>query len=114
MNTGRIENVVILRRWILGTTRLKEVLIITKDERELNSREASDFMHYYFNTYPPTLLDFFYFDGERLHEYFSGSRFEDELRLSALTLFNLDILLSFQRILRPILRQITLLNHFRI
>ena len=113
MNTGRIENVVILRRWILGTTRLKEVLIITKDERELNSREASDFMHYYFNTYPPTLLDFFYFDGERLHEYFSGSRFEDELRLSALTLFNLDIFANLSEDIKTYLRQNNSFKHLQ-
>jgi DNA sulfur modification protein DndD len=89
--SGNLDKVNIIRCWNPNIPNLKETVEIIRNDTPLTPREASDFISYMFKIFPPSLLDFFYFDGERLHEYFRGSKFEDDLRASALTLFNLDL-----------------------
>ncbi len=104
-NSGRVDILRISRRWFRSSGRIKESFEVIRNGEEMSSRESFDFMHYFLHNCPPSLLDFFFFDGERLNDYFRGTRFEEELRDSALNLFNLDVFSTLSKDITTYIKQ---------
>lgn len=70
----------------------------------LNEDEINYFNRYLQSVLPPSLFDFFFFDGEELTEFFIGKNSSNSLKDAVLQLFNYDTfnilkkqLLSYQR-----------------
>ena len=74
------------------------------NDKELNNEDKLYFDKYLKSVLPPSLFDFFFFDGEELSDFFTGKSASSNLKESILELFNYDTfevlkkqLLSYQR-----------------
>ena len=92
------------RSWKYIKQRIQENFTITCDNKELSSDEKLYFDKFLKSIIPPSLFDFFFFDGEELSDFFIGSSANNNLKEAVLTLFNYDTfevlkknLLSIQR-----------------
>lgn len=92
------------RNWEYINQRIVENFEVIKNGFLLNEDEVNYFNRYLQSVLPPSLFDFFFFDGEELTEFFIGKNSSNSLKDAVLQLFNYDTfnilkkqLLSFQR-----------------
>lgn len=92
------------RSWEYINQKVVEVFEVIKNGINLNDDEINYFNNYLQSVLPPSLFDFFFFDGEELTEFFIGKNSSNSLKDAVLQLFNYDTfnilkrqLLSFQR-----------------
>ena len=92
------------RNWEYINQRIVENFEVIKNGTILNEDEVNYFNRYLQSVLPPSLFDFFFFDGEELTEFFIGKNSSNSLKDAVLQLFNYDTfnilkkqLLSFQR-----------------
>lgn len=92
------------RTWEYVNQKIKETFTVDKNGKTLNDDEILYFNKYLQSLLPPSLFDFFFFDGEELTEFFVGKNSSTSLKEAVLHLFNYDTfdilkkhLLSFQR-----------------
>ena len=92
------------RNWEYINQRIVENFEVIKNGTLLNEDEINYFNRYLQSVLPPSLFDFFFFDGEELTEFFIGKNSSNSLKDAVLQLFNYDTfnilkkqLLSFQR-----------------
>lgn len=92
------------RNWEYINQRIVENFEVIKNGFLLNEDEVNYFNRYLQSVLPPSLFDFFFFDGEELTEFFIGKNSSNSLKDAVLQLFNFDTfnilkkqLLSFQR-----------------
>lgn len=92
------------RSWEYVKQRVVETFEVIKNGVRLNEDEINYFNRYLQSVLPPSLFDFFFFDGEELTEFFIGTNSSNSLKDAVLQLFNYDTfnilkkqLLSFQR-----------------
>ncbi|MBC5629795.1 DNA sulfur modification protein DndD [Clostridium sp. NSJ-6] len=92
------------RSWEYINQRIVETFEVIKNGTILNEDEVNYFNRYLQSVLPPSLFDFFFFDGEELTEFFIGKNSSNGLKDAVLQLFNYDTfnilkkqLLSFQR-----------------
>lgn len=92
------------RSWEYVNQRIVETFEVLKNGVLLNDDEVNYFNRYLQSVLPPSLFDFFFFDGEELTEFFIGKNSSNSLKDAILQLFNYDTfnilkkqLLSFQR-----------------
>lgn len=92
------------RSWEYINQKVVEVFEVIKNGIILNEDEINYFNNYLQSVLPPSLFDFFFFDGEELTEFFIGKNSSNSLKDAVLQLFNYDTfnilkrqLLSFQR-----------------
>lgn len=92
------------RSWEYVNQRIVETFEVLKNSSILNEDEVNYFNRYLQSVLPPSLFDFFFFDGEELTEFFIGKNSSNSLKDAILQLFNYDTfnilkkhLLSFQR-----------------
>lgn len=92
------------RSWEYVNQRIVESFEVIKNGELLNEDEVNYFNRYLQSVLPPSLFDFFFFDGEELTEFFIGKNSSSSLKDAVLQLFNYDTfnilkkqLLSFQR-----------------
>ena len=92
------------RTWEYVNQKIKETFTVDKNGKTLNNDEILYFNKYLQSLLPPSLFDFFFFDGEELTEFFVGKNSSTSLKEAVLQLFNYDTfdilkkhLLSFQR-----------------
>lgn len=92
------------RTWEYVNQKIKETFTVDKNGKTLNDDEILYFNKYLQSLLPPSLFDFFFFDGEELTEFFVGKNSSTSLKEAVLQLFNYDTfdilkkhLLSFQR-----------------
>ena len=92
------------RSWEYVNQRIVETFEVLKNGVLLNEDEVNYFNRYLQSVLPPSLFDFFFFDGEELTEFFIGKNSSNSLKDAIFQLFNYDTfnilkkqLLSFQR-----------------
>ncbi|WP_297712351.1 DNA sulfur modification protein DndD [Clostridium sp.] len=92
------------RNWEYINQKIVENFDVIKNGTILNEDEVNYFNRYLQSVLPPSLFDFFFFDGEELTEFFIGKNSSNSLKDAVLQLFNYDTfnilkkqLLSFQR-----------------
>ncbi|AOM83525.1 DNA sulfur modification protein DndD [Salisediminibacterium beveridgei] len=102
---GELIKFRIERSWNLNHNGLKENYLVYRNSQLLGSREIEDFLQYLKRYLPPTLFDFFFFDGERVHQYVLDSKFEENIKEAFMTLFNLDLFENLNSDLHKYLRQ---------
>lgn len=100
----KIKNYYLKRSWNYVNQRVIETFKVFLDDKELNDEEMLYFDKYLKSVLPPSLFDFFFFDGEELSDFFTGKSANSNLKESILELFNYDTfevlkkqLLSHQR-----------------
>lgn len=65
---------VIRRSWTWRQTEINEILSVWKDGQPLEEEELANFQNYLIHLIPPDMLKLYFFDGERIAEYFLGSK----------------------------------------
>lgn len=85
-----LNNYSLTRKWKIESKRLCEEFIVLKNKNKLNKEETIYFNNYFKSILPPSLFDFFFFDGEELSEFFTGKNANNNLKEAVLQLFNYD------------------------
>jgi DNA sulfur modification protein DndD len=92
------------RSWSYEKQRINEHFKVSLQGKDLNDEDKLYFDKYLKSVIPPSLFDFFFFDGEELSDFFTGKSASSNLKESILELFNYDTfeilkkqLLSHQR-----------------
>lgn len=100
----QINEYTLNRNWEYINQKIVESFEVIKNGTILNEDEVNYFNRYLQSVLPPSLFDFFFFDGEELTEFFIGKNSSNSLKDAVLQLFNYDTfnilkkqLLSFQR-----------------
>lgn len=100
----QIKNYTLTRSWNYVNQKLTESFKVFLFDKELNEEELVYFDKFLKSVIPPSLFDFFFFDGEELSDFFTGKSANTSLKESVLQLFNYDTfdilkkqLLSYQR-----------------
>lgn len=99
-----LKNYYLKRIWKYTNHKLNEDFKVFLNNEELSEDEKLYFDKYLKSVLPPSLFDFFFFDGEELSEFFVGKSSSSNLKEAVLELFNYDTfnvlkkqLLSYQR-----------------
>lgn len=100
----KIKNYYLKRTWNYSNQKLQEDFTVSLDGKILNEEDKLYFDKYLKSVLPPSLFNFFFFDGEELSDFFTGKSANSNLKESILELFNYDTfevlkkhLLSHQR-----------------
>lgn len=100
----QIKDYTLTRSWNYVDQKLTESFKVFLFDKELNEDELVYFDKFLKSVLPPTLFDFFFFDGEELSDFFTGKSANTSLKESILQLFNYDTfnvlkkqLLTYQR-----------------
>lgn len=104
INNGQdFDNYVIEREWILSQNNLTEYLKIFKNKILLDEEELADFEKYVMQIIPPGVFDLYFFDGEKIADFFLEEGSKTRLKNAFLTLCGYDIFdimdKNFRRIL---------------
>ncbi len=78
------------RSWKYENQKVHETFTVTLHGKELSDEEKLYFDNYLKSVIPPSLFDFFFFDGEELSDFFTGKNASSNLKESVLELFNYD------------------------
>lgn len=78
------------RSWSYNNQKLSEDFVVYLDGNELNAEDRLYFDKYLRSVLPPSLFNFFFFDGEELSDFFTSSSSNLSLKDSILQLFNYD------------------------
>lgn len=78
------------RSWSYSNQKLSEDFIVYLDGNKLNNEDTLYFDKYLRSVLPPSLFNFFFFDGEELSDFFTSSSSNLNLKDSILQLFNYD------------------------
>lgn len=90
INGQELDEYKISRSWILDDTLTEKVSIVKKD-RLLNDDETADFQKYIFSLIPPDLFNLFFFDGEKIADFFMNEGADNRIKNAFLTLCGYDI-----------------------
>ena len=92
------------RIWKYKNHKLTEEFKVFLNDKELSEDDKLYFDKYLKSVLPPSLFDFFFFDGEEFSDFFVGKSSSSNLKEAVLELFNYDTfdvlkkqLLSYQR-----------------
>lgn len=99
-----VKRYALTRKWNYLNHKLNESFSVILKGEELSTEDKLYFDKYLKSVLPPSLFDFFFFDGEELSEFFTGKSANSNLKEAVLELFNYDTfdvlkkqLLAFQR-----------------
>lgn len=99
-----IKEYYLKRSWKYINQKIHEDFKVYLKDEELKDEDKLYFDKYLKSVIPPSLFDFFFFDGEELSDFFTGKNANSNLKESILELFNYDTfdvlkkqLLSHQR-----------------
>ncbi|ELC8441091.1 DNA sulfur modification protein DndD [Clostridium perfringens] len=99
-----LKNYYLKRIWRYKNHKLNEEFKVFLNDEELSEDDKLYFDKYLKSVLPPSLFDFFFFDGEELSDFFVGKSSSSNLKEAVLELFNYDTfdvlkkqLLSYQR-----------------
>ena len=91
LNNGReIDRYLLARAWVLADS-LSESFTVEKNGVLLNSEEVTDFEKFLFSLIPPELFNFYFFDGEKIADFFLEEGSNDRIKEAFLTLCGYDI-----------------------
>lgn len=98
-----IEHYKLERKWWINLEgKLYEKFIVFKNKVELEEREAFEFQEKLRSFLPPSLIEFFLFDGERIDYILRNADFSTILRDGAINMFGLDIASRLQKDLKTV------------
>lgn len=86
----QIKDYYLKRSWNYINQKIHEDFKVSLNDTELNDEDKLYFDKYLKSVIPPSLFDFFFFDGEELSEFFTGKSASSNLKESILELFNYD------------------------
>lgn len=98
------------RGWNVSKAALKEEFTVQRNFREISNKEKEIFLTKLREEFPPQLLEFFLFDGERISQVISDNTLPEYLRQSAKVMFNLDLFESLENDLQTFVKQETVHN----
>jgi len=91
----------ITREWIIKNKKVKENYKIVLNDCELVGDELNDFENYLLHVIPPNLFKFYFFDGEKIGEFFLQSNQDNSFKNAFLTMTGFDnielLLKNFRR-----------------
>lgn len=100
----QVKEYYLKRSWTYSKQKLNEDFKVFLHGTELSEDDKLFFDKYLKSVLPPSLFDFFFFDGEELSDFFTGKSASSSLKESVLELFNYDTfdalkkqLLTYQR-----------------
>lgn len=85
-----VDEYLVTRSWMLDDT-LTEYFYVKKNGDDLSIEEIADFEKYLFNAIPPELFNLYFFDGERIADFFLESEGTKHLKDAFLTLCGYDV-----------------------
>lgn len=88
-NGQELDHYVLRRQWTLGDS-LTEVFTIVKNDAVLNSEEIADFEKYLLSLIPPELFNLYFFDGEKIADFFMNEGSNSRIKEAFLTLCGYD------------------------
>lgn len=88
-NGQELDHYNILRAWKLVES-LTETLTITKNGIELTAEEIADFEKYLLSLIPPELFNLYFFDGEKIADFFMNEGSNTRIKEAFLTLCGYD------------------------
>lgn len=103
-------NIEIIRRWIPSKSTIKEIVEIKRDRVPLNEIEKGNFLEKLRVSFPPSLLELCFFDGEDISKLSNEENLSDYLRELSEKLFNLDLFSSLEQNLKRYLSESTQSN----
>lgn len=86
----RIKEYYLKRSWFYKKQKIHEYFNVSLNGKDLNDEDKLYFDKYLKSVIPPSLFDFFFFDGEELNDFFTGKSASSNLKESILELFNYD------------------------
>lgn len=90
LNNGRgMDEYELLRSWHLENT-LSEQFMVTKNGIELDSEEQGDFEKFLLSVIPPELFNLYFFDGEKIADFFMDEGSNIRIKNAFLTLCGYD------------------------
>lgn len=90
LSNGReIDQYKLLRSWVLGDS-LTESFEVFRNESALNSEEIADFEKYLLSLIPPELFNLYFFDGEKIADFFMNEGSNARIKDAFLTLCGYD------------------------
>ncbi|WP_270474713.1 AAA family ATPase [Clostridium cochlearium] len=101
----KLKTYYLKRSWNYEKQKIHEFFSVSLNNKELNDEDKLYFDKYLKSVLPPSLFNFFFFNGEELSDFFTGKSSSTNLKESVLELFNYDTfeilkkqLISHQRI----------------
>lgn len=90
LNNGRgTDNYKLLRQWTLANV-LSEDFNVVKNDYPLNKEEIADFEKYILSLIPPELFNLYFFDGEKIADFFLNEGSNTRIKEAFLTLCGYD------------------------
>ena len=90
LNNGQgIDLYILNRRWTLADS-LVETFVVSKNDLELTADETADFEKYILSLIPPELFNLYFFDGERIADFFLDEGSNVRIKEAFLTLCGYD------------------------
>lgn len=89
-NGHELDTYQLTRAWVLGDT-LSETFLVEKNGSAINSGEVSDFEKYLLSMIPPELFNFYFFDGEKIADFFLDELGSTRIKEAFLTLCGYDV-----------------------
>ena len=90
LNNGQgIDLYTLSRQWKLADS-LVETFVVTKNDVKLNADETADFEKYILSLIPPELFNLYFFDGERIADFFLDEKSSARIKDAFLTLCGYD------------------------
>lgn len=90
LNNGRgLDEFVLLRRWHLDES-LSEEFLVTKNQTALAVEEVADFEKFLLSVIPPDLFNLYFFDGEKIADFFMEEGSNARIKNAFLTLCGYD------------------------
>lgn len=89
VNQGRTTYTV-HREWNYIGQRVRETYWVSDGSKRLSDRERDYFQNYLFTVVPPSMFEFFFFDGEEISSFFSDSTYNWHIKNAILTLCGYD------------------------
>lgn len=89
-NRQQIDYYTLIRSWELSDT-LSEKLMVDKNDIPLTENEILDFEKYILSLIPPELFNLYFFDGEKIADYFMDEGSNSRIKSAFLTLCGYDI-----------------------
>lgn len=102
---GTSDHYLLERSWSFASAKLVEKLQIIKNDVKLFTKEVLEFENYIRKFFPPSLFDFFLFDGEQIHHQLEEGNILNSIRDAFYSLFNLDLTVLLQQDLQAYLKQ---------
>jgi len=86
-----VYTVTLRRSWKITPTSFDEDFVILRDGLAFEIVERENWQQYIYDMFPPYIIEYFFFDGEKMQGLISGDRAESILRESARDLIGLKI-----------------------